>query len=77
MKRLISRKRELQALIAISVASAASQAHAALPPGLDAFFTALETDFGTLEGYAWGVLLVVTGGFIWMKLAKRAANKAT
>jgi hypothetical protein len=55
----------------------AIQAHAALPTPVSGFFTGLSTDFAELEGYAWPVLMVITGGFIWMKLAKRAANKAT
>ncbi len=52
-------------------------AHAALPTGATTAFTTISTDAQALIDLAWPVVLLITGGFITLKLFKKTANKAT
>lgn len=56
---------------------AVSGAQAAVPAGAEAVFTTLATDFGTIAGYGFTALGIITGGMIVMGLVKRVAKKAT
>ncbi len=55
------------------VANAATSSY--LDPGVQGMFTQLSTDFTSLTGYIWPVLLTVLGIFVAMKWSKRGANK--
>jgi hypothetical protein len=70
-KRFIARP----AAIALLVAGAAS-AQAAVPAGVEAVFTGVATDFGTLLGYGYTLMGVVVAGMIILGLVKKVAKKA-
>lgn len=52
-----------------------AQAHAALPTALTAALTEIETNIGLLETALWGVVLLGTLMFFYIKMAKRGINK--
>lgn len=59
--------------------STAMTAHAAVPLGVEASFTTLTTDFGTVLGYAYTAGAIIVGGgvvfgIVW-KLLKRVGGK--
>lgn len=56
-------------------ATVVEQAHAALPTGVEAGFTAIGTDITTLAGYAGPIVLLGIGYVIGLKMVKRFANK--
>lgn len=62
--------------VVVAVATVgASAAHAALPAGVEAGFTAMSGDATTLAGYAGTALMVILGLTVGLKLTKRFANK--
>lgn len=61
--------------VLVAVAPAAS--FAAVPAGAEAVFTGLATDFGTIAGYGFTALGIITGGLIVMGLVKKVAKKAS
>lgn len=66
-------------VVGIAVAAGslvAGAAHAALPTGATDAFTTIQTDGLALIDLAWPVAVAITGGFILLKLFKRAANRA-
>lgn len=64
-----------KSMIASGALTLASQAHAALPAGVEAGYTAIGTDATTLAGYAGTAVMLVLGFTIGLKLTKRFANK--
>jgi len=65
-------------LVAVSALGATiGTASAAVPTEATDAITALGTDATAMTTAAWPILASITGGFIVMKLFKRAANKAT
>jgi hypothetical protein len=66
-----------KAAVVTTAVGASSAASAEVPTEVGTFFTGLITDSASVMASAWPVMLAVTGGFIVMKIAKRAANKAT
>lgn len=64
-------------VLALSALSAAGAANAAVPAGAEAVFTGLATDFGTIAGYGFTALAVITGGLVVFKLVKKVVGKAT
>lgn len=60
----------------VVVGFVAAGAHAALPEGASTAFTTIQTDGLALIDLAWPVAVAITGGFILLKLFKRAANRA-
>lgn len=65
------------ALVAVPVALAAAGANAAVPTGVEAIFTGVATDFGTLLGYGYTAMAVIVGGLIVLALVKKVATKST
>lgn len=57
--------------------SAFTPVYAALPAAAETAFTTGVTDFGTMEGYAWTLLVPVTLAFIYMKWFRKGANRAS
>lgn len=51
-------------------------AQAAVPAGAEAIFTGLATDFGTVIGYGYVTMAVITAGLIILGLVKRVAWKS-
>ena len=60
-----------------AVSGLATSAHAALPAAVDTYFTELQTDIGTLTGYAWVLVPLVFGALLMIKLFKKFGSKAT
>lgn len=56
---------------------AAGSASAALPAEVATTLTAVQTDGEALIALAWPVMGAIVGGFVIMKLFKRAVSKAT
>lgn len=54
-----------------------SVAQAAVPAGVETVFTTTATDFGTILGYGWALVLVVIGGLALIKLGKKVFFKST
>jgi len=52
-------------------------AQASEPTGADAAWTQLETTAEDMLSNAWPIVIVITLGFIGIKLFKKGANKAT
>jgi len=63
--------------LAVGAVIGAGSAMAALPTDVTTAFTALETDGGTLMTAVWGVVTIITLGFVYIKLFKKGVNKAT
>lgn len=61
----------------VLVAIAPVASFAAVPAGAEAVFTGLATDFGTIAGYGFTALGIITGGLIVMGLVKKVAKKAS
>jgi len=59
---------------ALLLALVSAGANAALPTGLDTFFTEIQADFTTLMGYAVPVMIVILSGFIGLRLFRKAAH---
>lgn len=51
-------------------------AQAAVPTGAEAIFTGLATDFGTVIGYGYVLMAVVTVGVIVLGMVSRIAKKS-
>jgi hypothetical protein len=60
----------------VLVAVAPVVSFAAVPAGAEAVFTGLATDFGTIAGYGFTAMGVITGGLIVMGLVQRVARKS-
>lgn len=63
-------------LAMVSVASFA-QDTSTMPSGVENAFTSLSDNASTLEGYAYPVLIAVTGGLILMGVVKKFMHKAS
>lgn len=61
-------------VVAVS-AFVVTSAHAALPAGVEAGFSSMQTDATTVAGYAGAAVLLVLGFSIGLTLTKRFANK--
>ena len=64
----------------VAAAAAASlslvgEAFAALPPSVGSAMTSIQTDGMALIDLAWPVVAALVGGFVLIKLFKRAASK--
>jgi hypothetical protein len=60
-----------------AVTGLVSVAQAAVPAGVETVFTTTATDFGTILGYGWTLVLVVIGGLALIKLGKKVFYKST
>lgn len=67
----------LAASLSLIVASAFVAVQAAVPLVASGAVTDLVTDTGTFIDSLWGIVAIVVVGFIWMKLFKKGASKAT
>jgi len=61
---------------AVTMLALVTPAQAAVPTGVEAVFTTLATDFGTVVGYGWVLFLVVIGGLALFGIVKKVFNKA-
>lgn len=68
-------RNKLSAVAALSL-GAVGAAHAALPTSAEAVFTDVATDFGTILGYGYVLMGVVTVGMIVLGLVSRVAKKS-
>jgi len=50
---------------------------AAVPEEAEAIFTTAATDFGTILGWGYTLMIAVVGGLIILGLVKKVAGKAT
>lgn len=66
-------------LVAVGAAlvGLSAQVMAAVPDGAQGVFTEAATDAKTILGYAFTCMAAVVGGFVVMKLVKRAVKSAT
>lgn len=64
-------------LAALGLTAPVAASFAAVPAGAEAVFTGLATDFGTIAGYGFTALGIITGGLIVMGLVKKVAKKAS
>jgi len=69
-------KKALALLSTVGIGGAAVNANAAVPTGVEAIFTTLATDFGTIVGYGWTLFLVIVGGLALFGIVKKVFNKA-
>lgn len=58
-------------------AVAVGSASAAVPAGVETMFTGIATDFGTVLGYGYTLMLAIVGGLIIIKVVKKVANRAS
>lgn len=65
------------ALAFVAALVGTSNAIAAVPAGVEAVFTTTATDFGTVAGYGWVLLLVIVGGLVMFKIVKKVLGKAS
>ena len=78
MKIVSSLTKKVAALGCFVSLFAATSAYAALPGGVATFFSGISADFSDLlDTYMYPLMLVVTAGFIIMRLVKRGAKAAT
>lgn len=63
--------------LGVALATTAGVASAALPADAQAAIDAISTFATDILASAWGIVTLVTVGFIGMKLFKKGANKAT
>ena len=69
---------KISAPVAAAVAGSLAlvgQAFAALPPSVSSAMTSIQTDGMALIDLAWPVVAALVGGFVLIKLFKRAASK--
>lgn len=64
-----------RAVVGSSLLAGSIAAHAALPTAVTGAFTSLQSDGEALIDLAWPVVVALVGGFILIKLFKRAAGK--
>lgn len=64
-------------LTAVLSVFAMASAHAELPAAAAGAFTATQTDGLALIDLAWPVMAAIVGGFVLLRLAKRAIKSAT
>lgn len=69
-------RNKLAAVAALSL-GAIGAAHAGLPTSAEAVFTDVATDFGTILGYGYVLMGVVTVGMIVLGLVKSVAKKSS
>jgi len=69
--------KNLAASLSLFALGAFSSAYAAVPTVASTAVTDLVTDTGTFIDSLWGIVAIVVVGFIWMKLFKKGASKAT
>lgn len=69
--------RKLASLAAIPALFGAVAAHAAVPVAAEGIFTTAATDFGTVLGWGYTLMIAVVGGLIVLGLVKKVASKAT
>lgn len=65
----------LAAVLALGLGGVGA-AQAAVPASAEAVFTGLTTDFGTIAGYGYVAMGVITGGLIVFGLIQRVARKS-
>lgn len=74
---LAKAKTRVAGAVATGSVLVASSTYAALPTEVGTTFTAIQTDGEALIALAWPVLGAIVGGFVIMKLFRRAVSKAT
>lgn len=67
---------KIGAFLVVMLSMLTGAAHAAVPTGVEAVFTGLATDFGTVVGYGWVLFLVVIGGLALFGIVKKVFNKS-
>ena len=70
-------KYKVALLTAVLSMFAVGAAHAELPAAASSAFTATQTDGLALIDLAWPVMAAIVGGFVLLRLAKRAIKSAT
>lgn len=77
----VAAKDKTLAVLGLSAGSAlvvqSGDAAAAVPTGVEALFTGTATDFGTIIGYGYTLMLAVVGGLVLIKLVKKVFFKST
>jgi len=61
----------------VAAGSLSVPAIAAVPTGVETLFTTTATDFGTIIGYGYVLMLAVLGGMVLIKIVKKVFFKAT
>jgi hypothetical protein len=69
--------KKIGAAVAGLVGLVAGSAHAAIPAAATTAMSELTADATTIMDWMWGVAILVTFGFILLKLVKKGGNKAT
>ena len=68
-------KKKVAILLGLSLSVACTPVFAALPAVVGTTLTEIQTDALAAIDLVWPVLLAVLGGFILIKIVKRASNK--
>lgn len=74
---LVTKARAAQGAIIAASVGLATTAQAALPEGVTAAFTTVQTDAGSMIDAGWPVLVGITVGFVLMKLFKKVVSRAS
>ena len=69
--------RAIGASLVGALALAASAAHAAIDPAVDAMFTTMTADSTSALAKGWPLFGLITGGFVVYKIVKKVVGKAT